>query len=78
MKFEYKFFLLDAAMHLAEPLRVQMTEWLNGIGAEGWDVFMVTPQKDNPAGLIAWAKRLVSPEGMGKFHPLGKFMGGPE
>lgn len=57
MKFEYEFFLLDAAPYLAEPLRLALRDWFNRLGKAGWEVFSITPQKDNPAGYIAWAKR---------------------
>ncbi len=59
MKFEYRYFLLHAPPFLAEARRAAVLEWFNGLGAEGWDVFHVGPQRDNEAGVIAWAKRQV-------------------
>lgn len=55
---EYEFFLLPVAPFLAEPLRPALRDWFNQIGENGWTVFSITPQKDNPAGYIAWASRV--------------------
>lgn len=55
---EYEFFLLPAAPYLAEPLRPALRDWFNQLGENGWTVFSITPQKDNPAGYIAWAWRV--------------------
>ncbi len=58
-RFEYEYFLFHAAPYQAEPLRLELKDWFNKLGKGGWVVFSVTPQKDNPAGYIAWAWREV-------------------
>jgi hypothetical protein len=58
--FEYQHFLLEAVPYLPEARRAAMHLWLNGLGREGWEVFLISPMRENEAGLIAWAKRRIA------------------
>lgn len=57
MKFEYDFFLLHAAPYLPDPRRVAIKEWLNSLGADGWQVVYMGPARECEATIVVWCKR---------------------